>query len=358
MSRRRFAFILTLLLAFSLPLLTAAVAQAHGRLASRESWTRRYFPSSDYAVFTSVVTGPGGVIYTMGFAIVRGDVPAIVVAQYDAAGHRSWLHTYDGVAHGGASFLGVGHLLAVDHAGDVVAACTAYLGGGTQNVVALKYTPGGKLEWVGWRHETGEPQDASCLGLDAAGNVYVAGRTTRTSTSDDYLEVKFAAADGRVDWAYRYAGPGDASHGVDEVQGIAVDRKGDSYMTGISDNGDGSSSIATVKVTPAGRKAWVRRLNRGVSSEGYDLALGSNGDLYLVGSTLSGGLSGSNMLLARYAPSGTLRWTRVLSIDQQDVLQSMVIDNRGSVLALGMSSDGSTARSWSSSGLPPATSNG
>jgi len=353
MSRRRFALTLTLLLAIALPLLTATVANAQARLASREAWTRRYFPSSEYAMFTSVVTGPGGVVYAMGFSFAGGGVPAVVLAKYDAAGHRRWLRTYDGVAHGGATFLGVGHLVAVDHAGNVVVACTAYLGGGTKNVVALKYTPGGKLMWVGRRHETGEPQDVSCLGLDAAGNVYVAGRTTRTSTGDDYIEVKFAAASGRADWAYRYAGPGGASHGVDLVQGIAVDHKGDSYMTGISDNGDGNSSIATVKLTPAGHKVWVRRLNRGVSSEGHDLALGKNGDLYLVGNTFSGGLSGTDTLLARYSPNGTLRWTRLLSIDQADDLQSMVIDNKGSVLALGVSSDGASQElvyKWSAAG--------
>jgi hypothetical protein len=116
--------------------------------------------------------------------------------------------------------------------------------------------------------------------------------------------------------------------------GVAVDRFGNSYLTGLTfeglpgapDRHEGVFDISLAKYDRAGRLQWVRTLGSpedGVSTEGdglqdvgLDVAVDDVGGVYLTGIT-DGGLPGSvdvgpGAFIAKYSSAGQRLWVRTL----------------------------------------------
>jgi outer membrane protein assembly factor BamB len=103
--------------------------------------------------------------------------------------------------------------------------------------------------------------EPKAMAADAAGNVYVAGRSDINGGAtplSDYVTIKYDAAAGTQLWAVRYDGP---NHDQDVAYGLAVDSAGNVYVTGESDGIGTAFDIATVKYTSAGAVVWVARYN-------------------------------------------------------------------------------------------------
>ncbi|MCJ7458213.1 MAG: SBBP repeat-containing protein [candidate division Zixibacteria bacterium] len=118
----------------------------------------------------------------------------------------------------------------------------------------------------------------SRVAVDQYSSVYVAG-----SYQDDYFTTKYDS-EGNELWLRTYNGPGN---GRDMVRATALDNGGNIYVTGESE-GDGTGyDFATIKYYPNGDTAWVRRYDRGVSSNDYPsaIAVDANGRVYVTGSS-------------------------------------------------------------------------
>ena len=83
------------------------------------------------------------------------------------------------------------------------------------------------------------------LVLDSDRNVYVTGWSYGVGTGTDYATVKYDP-DGNEIWVTRYDGP---PHENDASNAIAIDSKGNVYVTGYSPN-FGSWDYATIKYSP------------------------------------------------------------------------------------------------------------
>src|SRR5689334_22748769 len=100
---------------------------------------------------------------------------------------------------------------------------------------------------------------AKDMTIDKQRNVYVTGATLGANTSYDFTTIKYNSA-GELQWVSRYSGPGISN---DEPAAIAVDDKGNVYVTGRSD-GDGTGidyDYATIKLNSAGVIQWATRYN-------------------------------------------------------------------------------------------------
>jgi hypothetical protein len=81
------------------------------------------------------------------------------------------------------------------------------------------------------------------MALDAAGNVYVTGKSSSSSMHFDYATVKYDP-DGNEQWVARYNGPGNGSS---SASAIALDAGGKVYVTGQSPGAGTPLDYATVK---------------------------------------------------------------------------------------------------------------
>ncbi len=101
------------------------------------------------------------------------------------------------------------------------------------------------------------------------GRVFVTGRSTGTTSAEDYATVAYSAATGTQLWVRRYNGPGNAN---DNGLSVAIGPAGGKvYVTGYGVGATSSDDYATVAYNATtGTQLWVRRYNG--PANGIDLA--------------------------------------------------------------------------------------
>jgi len=209
-------------------------------------------------------------LYVTGYVQSATEMRCVTIC-IDTARSEQWL-SIDTMAHGR------GAAIALDSAGGVYTAGMIY--GQATDIRVIKYDTLGN---VCWRYIYDGPassyDNASDIVADRWNNVYVGGYSTGITTYSDYTIIKLDSA-GNEKWVYRYDGP---NHARDEVDAIAVDPLGNTYLTGGS-SGSGWD-ICVVKVDSGGSERWVYRYNglAGGMDYGYDLALDDSAYIYIAG---------------------------------------------------------------------------
>jgi hypothetical protein len=202
----------------------------------------------------------------------------------------------------------------------------------------IKYNSLGIEQWVERYNGPGNGTDrAFAIAVDIKGNVYVTGESYGGSnTLGDYATVKYNSL-GVEQWVKRYDGPGN---GPDIARAIAVDNEGNVYVTGFS-GGDGTGNdYATIKYNSSGVEQWVQRYNGSTNSrdEGTAIALDNEGNVYVTG--LSMGIGSSlDYITVKYNTSGVEQWVQRYNgpANNLDAATAIAVDNEGNVYVTGES---------------------
>jgi len=198
--------------------------------------------------------------------------------------------------------------MVVDDSGRTYVTGYCYGTEGNPDVVTIKYLADGDTAWVRSYNGPGNHVDwARALAIDASYNVYVAGKCYESGANFDYVTIKYTP-EGDTAWLRRYNGPGS---GMDEAYAIAVSDSGYIYVTG-SSMGDGTSSdYATVKYDSDGDTVWVRRYNgpENYVDGGSAIALDGLSNVYVTGKSYdtTGHL---DYFTIKYASNGDTLWLR------------------------------------------------
>ena len=86
--------------------------------------------------------------------------------------------------------------MAVDGAGNVFVCGSTKVSLNATDSLLLKYDASGTLQWAKTYDPEGLSDGATAIGLDAAGDVYLAGWSERPGAKRDVYTAKFRAADG------------------------------------------------------------------------------------------------------------------------------------------------------------------
>lgn len=151
--------------------------------------------------------------------------------------------------------------------------------------------------------------EARCLAMDAAGNLYIAGSTISTNfpvanavqaafngpaSIEDIFITKLSASTGAVVYSTYLGG-----HGSDHALGISVDALGNAYVTGRTTSTDFPVTTDAYQKTASGEDAFVVKLNAGGTvayatllggsgaERGNAITLDSAGNAYVTGKTTS-----------------------------------------------------------------------
>lgn len=194
-------------------------------------------------------------------------------------------------------------------------------------------------EWVARFNGTGNGSDvARSLVVDNYGNVYVTGTVTDTASGLDFRTIKYNSA-GRVIWKAKWNG---SYNGDDEAYSIAVDSKGNVYVTGRS-MGNGTFDFETVKYNSFGFLQWSRRYN--TPTNGFDwaksIAVDKDGNVYVTGEGGLGPNGTSDYITIKYDTYGTRLW--VATYDgpgRNDAANALALDDAGNVYVTGRSPAG------------------
>lgn len=249
----------------------------------------------------------------------------VVLLKYSPGGTLLWQKAWGGAdSDWGAA-------IATDASGNIyIAGGTYSFGAGNSDAVLLKYSASGELllqkTWGGDGVEW-----ATAIAVDASGNVYVAGETYSFGAGNsDVFILKYSSASNLV-WQKTWGGAQSES-----ASALAVDTSGDVYLAGATTlAGAGLFDVVLLKLSPDGNIQWKRAWGGSNSDFGYALALDANGDIYVAGETFNFGAEDWDSVLLKFTSSGSLIWQRMWGGSDHDAARAVTLDASGSVFVAG-----------------------
>jgi hypothetical protein len=205
---------------------------------------------------------------------------------------------------------------------------------------------------MAWLKQWGSDQYDSPEGIvvDANGNVYLTGETLgnlggSNAGEQDIWLAKYDST-GSQQWIQQWGTEqGDHLNGW----GIAVDASGNIYVTGgthgnLGGGNAGSDDVWLAKYDGTGTQLWIQQWGSDTSEGPYDIAVDSNGMVYITGQTLGdlGGLNAgdSDFWLAAYNSDGVQQWLRQWGTDDRDEFnldggRVLALDTSGNIFVAG-----------------------
>jgi hypothetical protein len=215
-----------------------------------------------------------------------------------AAGTELWVARYNGPGH----YYDRAKSVATDSAGSVYITGYSYESLTDYDYTTIKYDGNGNQVWLArYNNQWNEPDYATALALDGAGNVYVTGRS-----AGDYATVKYGPA-GVQQWAARYSGPGNEADGA---TAIAVDLSGNIVVTGYVYTAGTLANYCTIKYNSDGAQLWVAQYNSpgNLADFAYALAIDAFGNVCVTGQKRGFSWSSHDYCTVKYDSNGIQQW--------------------------------------------------
>ncbi|MHC2990183.1 hypothetical protein OB13_00750 [Pontibacter sp. HJ8] len=254
---------------------------------------------------------------------------------------EEWARRYNGIgSHNERS-----SAIAVDAAGN------SYITGTTTrtynndfyySIVTVKYSPTGEMLWEKVYDEE-QPSRAAAIAVDNQGGVYVTGNTGIYINDYDMITIRYDAVTSEENWVRQFNGE---INGADEAVAIATDNRGGVYVTGLSANIEpisNISNIATIRYeATTGAISWIRYYDgpTGGHDEPTALALDDQGGIYITGFTFLDE-NNANFTTIRYnTDTGKESWVKHYNgpANSFDFAQAIAVDKAGGVYVTGYSS--------------------
>lgn len=277
---------------------------------------------------------PGGLDMAEGVALdFSGNVFATGIADRDGqqdmvtvklnwSGAVQWSRSVDrGARDRGASVV-------TDADGSVYAAGTINLQGG-DNVIVLKYGATGDAEWT-TVIDKGTSETARAIARDPSGNVLVAGASLSGNGGDGF--VAKLTSNGEEVWAK----PINVFF-MDECFAVTSDADGNVIVAGRVVK-DGSFDVLVRKFDSAGSVQWTKYVSTNGHEEARGVAADASGNVFVSGTTATpvGNSSRTDLLVARFSPTGELEWQKTLDVSGgDDEGRGVAVDDGGNLFVTG-----------------------
>ena len=307
-----------------------SAAGAGGAVGAVSYWLAR-LTGATFAQLGAIKQDASGNIYVSGQAIATGGAGANdgFVAKYDSSGTIQWQRVLGST--GTETF---GGKLNIDSSGDVyVGGRTTSQGQGGNDGLVAKYDSSGTIQWQRILGGAGTDLFRAITG-DSGGNSYAVGYTeSEGQGGSDALIAKYNSS-GTIQWQRRIGGAGD-----EEGNNVAIDSNGDVYIAGATTTSTaGAQDFYIVKYNSSGTLVWQRRLGSASGDSANGIAIDSTDSIYVAGSTAGAGTGTNDVLLAKYNSSGTLQWQRTLTGSGSDIANNVAVDSSNNVFISGVSS--------------------
>jgi hypothetical protein len=261
----------------------------------------------------------------------------IATVRYSSAGLPLWTNRYNGPGNGNDTPCGI----AVDLSSNVFVSGTTIVGSGNQDWATMKYSASGVPLWTNRFASSGNNYDSPAgLAVDAAGNVFVTGDTTRGTR--DFATIKYSGA-GVPLWTNYYNGP---ANGYDSAAALSLDSGGNVYVTGVSTGTGGNYDYATVKYSNAGTPLWTNRFDGFYHTNDFvtAMAVDLSSNVFVTGYDSTHNAS----TLVKYSTAGTPLWTNSYNTSSavSTMPRSLATDASGNVIVTGYGKSSSSENEW------------
>ena len=305
-------------------------------------WAATYkgpgFPARDRSL--DIPAGIGvdakGNVYVTGTTDDPQNKQDVLTIKYNKDGEEKWQKRVNGRNSGDE----MANAMVVDKMGNVYVTGTTSANNPAGDYVTVKYDRNGDKQWARRVAYKGAEGWARAMTLDEWGNVIVTGVSTLNRQAD-FLTVKYNP-EGALLWTMRYNGPGNT---YDQAASVTTDAAGNIYVAGRSGNEFGSS-LTTIKYLPNGLMQWVVNYQQGMSSDPSPSQIKTDkaGNVYITGMIAIG--SSFDYLTIKYNTQGQLLWANTYNGPQSqfDKAEKLFIDDQQNVYVTGWSSGYATIK--------------
>ena len=263
-----------------------------------------------------------------------------------------WVQRYNGSGNGDD----YPEAIAVDSDGNVIVSGYSRASVGGYDYTTIKYSGAGLPVWTNHYNGPGNSSDvAHAVAVDGRGNVFVTGYSTVTGLNKDYATLAYSSA-GVPLWTNRYNGPGNSA---DEANAVVVGAGGNVYVTGVSSGSGSGSDYATIAYAGTGEPLWTNRYNGPGNGADNAVALAVDANSNLVVTGVSYGSSYYNEYATiKYSSAGLPLWTNRYGPGYgPGYATAVAVDAGGDVYVAGSSSGGNSGSDYatikySSAGVP------
>ena len=304
----------------------------------------------------------------------------LFIAKYDTYGNVLW------AKQSGGAGIEMGRGIAVDERGNCF--ITGYFNGsatfgsttltssGSYDIFIAKYDSTGNFLWADRAGSTGEDFGRN-ITVDDSGNSYITGtfrnladfgNTILTSSGDEDIFIAKYDVSGNLVWAKRAGGTSK-----DAAFGIAVDKSGNSYITGEFQGSANfeSTTLSSTSSLPdifiarydaSGNVLWAKQAGGSSNAHGRNIAVDGSGMSYVTGefegsasfgSTTLSSSGGVDIFVAQFDTSGNVLWVIRAGGNLEERASGIALDGSGnpyiSGYFLGQASFGSTTLTSSGS---------
>ena len=280
------------------------------------------YPSS-----RAVAIGSDGSVYVCGSTYIKdGRGYECLITKFNSSGTLQWQKTL-GVSNSNST--GVGSIAIGSDGSVYVCGGTATGDLGSKSMLIAKYNSSGTLQWQKKLGSGTNRGNSVAVGSD--GSVYICGTTySGGAGSSDVFIAKFNSS-GTLQWQ-KTLGGSDYEIG----NSVAIGSDGSVYVVGYTNSaGAGSYDALIAKLNSSGTLQWQKTLGGSDHDGGDSVAVGTDGSVYVCGTTYSGGAGSSDILIAKFNSSGTLQWQKTLGGSDYEIGNSVAIGSDGSVYVVG-----------------------
>jgi hypothetical protein len=315
--------------------------------AGIELWTNHYNrPGNSEDIASAMAVGSNGTVFVTGSSAISGlYYPAdYVTIAYSEAGVALWTNRYNGLGNGDDRAAAV----AVDNSGRVFV--TGSSSGSNDTILnpgydyaTVAYSAAGTALWTN-RYDRGlgyGDDRATAVAVDNSGRVFVTGYSTGSGFGggDDYVTIAYSGA-GIALWTNRYNGSAVEFNANDQANAVKVDNSGNVFVTGYSFGVGSGQDYATIAYSGTGVPLWTNRYN-GPGNGGdnaADMAIDNRGNVFVTGSSMGSG-STSDYATVAYSGAGVALWTNRYNGtgNSNDYASAIAVDSNGNVFVTGYS---------------------
>tara|TARA_R110000744_G_scaffold223214_1_gene341976 strand:- start:578 stop:1879 length:1302 start_codon:yes stop_codon:yes gene_type:complete len=183
-------------------------------------------------------------------------------------------------------------------------------------------------------------------------NVYGGNTIHMDSSGNSYLSV---AAGNRMGFAkFDTNGNFQFAKGLQQIGGsvgpggITTDSSGNIYTTGATNGTAGSYRMMVQKWNSAGALQWEQRFGNGYGGQlfGNDIAVDSNGNVFVVGNTYYSTFGSQDAFIIKYNSSGSYLWAKHYGTGNNEEFHTVGIDENDYVYAFGSNSGSLNGKSY------------